>query len=693
MIQTRRVYGEISRPVSRSMSYPVSGRIVGPSGLPVVVGTITIGNVVQHQAFQRTAPIAISGTYTVSSGELVAVQVRHAGGSWMTLDAAPAAGAFSGAVTLPAGVGTLEVRLNDSASTGSVSDVLVGEVFVIAGQSNAQGQGTSAQTYGGTLGSKRYRAGAWSNTADPVGANTSNGSPYPMLATLLEDELGIPIAFVAGDTVGGTGLLFPDADWSPGGDNYENTVNIVNASGINGARAILWYQGERDASLGRSQTDYQNGLSAMLDAFQADCLSLSSAKLVAALIGEASATDAQINAIRAAVINRWETDADIFPGPTAHAVFDPSDNLHWITVAEMERLSRMWARTILGNFFSGESPRGPRVASTVVGDGTTYTTSQIAITFTGGVGNLTNGTSTPGWLVSDYNGSRTVVSASASGNTLVLTCDQELVSAVTISYASGDDARQSTITDSGTIVGLAPEPIISRAAGNGVAIDTLLENLLGWYELETLTADSSPLARTLTNNNTVTSATGKVGSCGNFVSASLQYLSRASDITTALGTGFSVSCWFKTSTAANQALVTKSASLATNGQFGIILTSAGRVQARVFNNPGSSGFLGRQTNTGLADGNWHHVIVTYDGTGTSAGIKIYVDGAQADTANNESGTWVSINSTAAAFEIGRANANASHMNGQIDEVAWWNKVLTSTERTRLYNSGNGMGYP
>jgi len=677
------------------MQYSLSKRLGNPTigGYPIpqpaVDGTIAIANIATNQSFQRTEKVTISGTYTISSGTLSIVMVRFNNQSWRVLDLAPSAGLFSGSVYLPQGVGTLEVRLNDSTVTSSVSNVLVGEVFVIMGQSNAQGQGTNPQSYTGTLGSKMYRASAWSNTADPVGNNGIKGSPYPIVASQLESILNCPIAFVVGDTVGGSGLCSPNADWSEGGVRYENTVSFVNASKINSARAILWYQGEKDADTGRTQSQYQTALTAMVLAFRSDCAALTSTPLISTVIGPVpTATDAETDAIRKAIIYGWDNDSNIYPGPTAHAVFDPADNLHWATDTEMQRLAKMWVRAIVGNFFGGESARGPIVSSAAVGDGTTYTTSQIAITFSG-VGSLVNFTDTDGWLITDYNGTRTVTSSTASGNTIILTCDQTLVSTVTVTYGSGDDAKQSIITDGGAIVGMAIEPIYALNAGTGIIVDPLKLDLLGWYEFETLTADSSPLSRTLTNNNSVTQGTGKVGSSSaNFVGASLMSLTRASDYTTILSTGFTVCYWFKTSGTVNQGLVNKAAGITANGQWANFIGSTGGVTFRVL---GASGaYIGRTTPLGYNDGNWHFVVLTYDGSGTSAGCKIYIDNVQVDNASTQSGTWTTMNSAAASFEIGKAAT--LYLTGDIDNTAVWNKVLSSTDRSRLWNSGNGLDW-
>lgn len=100
----------------------------------------------------------------------------------------------------------------------------------------------------------------------------------------------------------------------------------------------------------------------------------------------------------------------------------------------------------------------------------------------------------------------------------------------------------------------------------------------------------------------------------------------------------------------------------------------------------SSGYIrtGVTTNTqgrkvfnsgsGLTDGNWHQVAMTYDGTN----LRSFIDGVQ--TAINP----VSGNLTGIAQEIGRYLSNSYAANGLIDDVRIYNRALSADEVSRLY---------
>jgi len=88
------------------------------------------------------------------------------------------------------------------------------------------------------------------------------------------------------------------------------------------------------------------------------------------------------------------------------------------------------------------------------------------------------------------------------------------------------------------------------------------------------------------------------------------------------------------------------------------------------------------TNYNWTDYNWHHVVVTKEGSS----VKVYVD----DT-NTYSGSYT--------YTIGDYNMYFGTWNyhsfrdGKIDEIGLWSRALTSDEVTELYNSGAGFTYP
>lgn len=90
----------------------------------------------------------------------------------------------------------------------------------------------------------------------------------------------------------------------------------------------------------------------------------------------------------------------------------------------------------------------------------------------------------------------------------------------------------------------------------------------------------------------------------------------------------------------------------------------------------------------LTTGSWYHIVVTYDGTT----MRIYKNGNEVTSGTDSSGN---INyQTSLDLRIGlRSRNDDREWDGLIDEVGIWNRALTSTEVSGLYNSGSGLSYP
>ena len=74
-------------------------------------------------------------------------------------------------------------------------------------------------------------------------------------------------------------------------------------------------------------------------------------------------------------------------------------------------------------------------------------------------------------------------------------------------------------------------------------------------------------------------------------------------------------------------------------------------------------------------GGWHHIVATYDGT-TYA---MYLDGVAAGS------TYVDSNYSDGAVPYAIGRGNASYFNGSIDDVRIYNRALSSSDVTQLYN--------
>ena len=263
----------------------VGGLVVGLLvwGVPPVVAaspTVRIEQPLEWQVVQRYS--AGAGTVDVHGSVLPAaeaaseVQVRfqQAGDDVVEWQSAEvhADGTFQIAVEVPAGGWyRCEVRAEKQGvllAEAAVDQVGVGEVFVVAGQSNSANFGEERQRPETGMVSTRDGAG-WRPADDPQpGAQGGGGSFLPPLGDGLVREFGVPVGFVACG-IGATSVRewlpetvifpepptrtgrvrqLPEGGWHSDGAAYAMLVARMKSVGPAGFRAVLWHQGESDAN-------------------------------------------------------------------------------------------------------------------------------------------------------------------------------------------------------------------------------------------------------------------------------------------------------------------------------------------------------------------------------------------------------------------------------------------------------------
>lgn len=179
---------------------------------------------------------------------------------------------LSGVIDAPAGgwyrVDVRVVHREKVIAEASVKHVGVGEVFVVAGQSNSANHGEAKQTpQTGRVAS--FDGTRWQLAADPQpGASGMGGSFMPPLGDELVKKLDVPVGFIACG-IGATsvrewlpkGATFPnpptiesrveklpDGTWASKGKAYDAFIARMKPFCPEGFRAVLWHQGESDAN-------------------------------------------------------------------------------------------------------------------------------------------------------------------------------------------------------------------------------------------------------------------------------------------------------------------------------------------------------------------------------------------------------------------------------------------------------------
>lgn len=242
--------------------------------------TLTLTAPLDYQVIQRETrqkgTIVIHGRLAEARTDDLRLEARVVrdgkAGEWQPRPVTFTDDAFSAAMELPAGGWyRLEVRaLNGGGvlAEAAVEHVGIGEVFVVAGQSNAANHGQERQsavtgqvvTFDGTR---------WQICADPQpGASGTGGSFLPPFGDAVARRFGVPVGFVACG-IGATsvrewlpqGARFPNpptltervrplsnGQWESKGEAFDTFVARMKPLGPRGFRAVLWHQGESDAN-------------------------------------------------------------------------------------------------------------------------------------------------------------------------------------------------------------------------------------------------------------------------------------------------------------------------------------------------------------------------------------------------------------------------------------------------------------
>lgn len=186
---------------------------------------------------------------------------------------------------------------------------------------------------------------------------------------------------------------------------------------------------------------------------------------------------------------------------------------------------------------------------------------------------------------------------------------------------------------------------------------------------------------------TIDSATGKVGNCRDFEEADTEWFEHADNASLSTGDiDFTFAAWvFMESEAALFGTILAKGSLSTNSvEYSLYYRqSVDDFQWKVGNGTASATV---SSTLNVTTGTWYFVVAWHDSVNNLLGISVN-DGA-AVTASYSSGG----NDNASAFMIG-ADSTGRYFDGLIDEVSFWKRVLTSDERTELYNAGAGLAYP
>lgn len=168
------------------------------------------------------------------------------GSDWATLTGKSTGNRFTSLTKIPAGGWyRLEVRAvkgDQTIATATVEPFGVGEVFIVAGQSYAEGANDEllrVEDPQGRVVAYDLQKKTWGIAHDPQPNAGTGGTIWPPMGNYLLPLLRVPVGFV-NVAVGGTA----SRQWLPGEKLYENLASA--GATVGRFRYVLWQQGESD---------------------------------------------------------------------------------------------------------------------------------------------------------------------------------------------------------------------------------------------------------------------------------------------------------------------------------------------------------------------------------------------------------------------------------------------------------------
>jgi len=211
-------------------------------------------------------------------------------------------------------------------------------------------------------------------------------------------------------------------------------------------------------------------------------------------------------------------------------------------------------------------------------------------------------------------------------------------------------------------------------------------NLVSYYKLD---ESSGTVIDSLGLNNgsnvgATAEVTGKIGTAYNFTETENDYI----DHTYSIPYGaFSITAWINPYGAIDSADTIYGTRK--TGEENPLATLSRKSNGIVLNLRGNDGtsYFNLQKTIAITTGQWYFVTATYYANKTA---NVYVNAGTPATSTYAGNTWS--NAINSAIGIESFAYDGEEFNGVIDEVGIWNRTLTSTEITQLYNNGTGISY-
>lgn len=212
-------------------------------------------------------------------------------------------------------------------------------------------------------------------------------------------------------------------------------------------------------------------------------------------------------------------------------------------------------------------------------------------------------------------------------------------------------------------------------------------NLQGYWQLNNSGTDNSGNSNTLTlvNGATFDSTTKRYGSHSmKLERANNEFGSVADSASMDITGDMSISLWvYQNTTTGQQSMVDKWE--ATGRSYRFYLTTGNALGYNTTSNTANNGSIVTETGITFGTGMWHHVGVTYDASAGAA--QFYHNGAPRGSLKTGLETSIANSTTPVTIGQNGHTSNVHAVDGYVDDVAIFDRILTANEMQEIYGAG------
>ena len=226
---------------------------------------------------------------------------------------------------------------------------------------------------------------------------------------------------------------------------------------------------------------------------------------------------------------------------------------------------------------------------------------------------------------------------------------------------------------------------------NGITTSNYIASISGWYPNIGNTIGSQILSLLTAGTNSITWSGSPTANDGYITFNGVTQSGNIGNLLNITNTAFTIACWLNAPNAPQTfgAFLAKRQTSGTFAQYqcgiGYVNGSGTGTAGQQFGFFGFNGtnLQGMHTNANVADGTWHHVAVTRDGSGT---FLMYLDGVSTSFTVDNVGVVSENYTNTGNFMIGHADGSTYYQGSVSDVVVCTSTAFSSSQIASLYNS-------